>query len=178
MTQIQVKAQTSLKEAFVSVCRIKHLSLQTERSYWSYVKRFYAFHHKQCLRELGVNEIREFLSHMAVKEQVAATTQNTALCALRFLYREVYKIELPFITEVERAKRPSRLPVVFSRNEVKAILIQLKEEPRLVGNLLYGSGLRLREALQLRIKDVDFELNQIIVRSGKGQKDRRTLLPQ
>ena len=178
MSQFQVKTKASLKEAFISVCRFKHLSLQTERTYWSYIKRFYLFNQRRCLRELGVAEIREFLTHLAVRDQVSATTQKTALCALLFLYKEVYKTDVPYITEVTRPRRPPRLPVVFSHNEVKAILARLGGTSRLVVNLLYGSGLRLSEALQLRIKDVDFELNQIIVRAGKGQKDRRTILPQ
>jgi integron integrase len=177
MPQVQIKSEVSLKEAFISVCRFKHLSLQTERSYWNYIKRFYIFHDKRYLRELGVTEIREFLTHLAVKEQVSASTQNAALCALLFLYREVYKIDLPYISEIERARRPSHVPVVFSQDEVKAILTRLDGTPSLVTQLLYGSGLRLMEALRLRIKDIDFELNQIIVRDGKGQKDRRTLLP-
>jgi integron integrase len=177
MPQVQTKREVSLKGAFISVCRFKHLSLQTERSYWNYIKRFYIFHDKRHLRELGVTEIREFLTHLAVKEQVSASTQNAALCALLFLYREVYKIDLPYINEIERARRPSHVPVVFSQDEVKAILMRLEGTPSLVTQLLYGSGLRLMEALRLRIKDMDFELNQIIVRDGKGRKDRRTLLP-
>lgn len=177
MSQVQVKAQTSLKEVFISVCRLKHLSVQTERSYWSYIKRFYVFHHKRCLRELGVNEIREFLTHMAVKEQVSATTQNAALFALLFLYKQVYKVDMPYISEVVRAKQPDRIPVVFSRNEVKTILARLEGTPSLAVSLLYGSGLRLMEVMRLRIKDLDFELNHITVRASKGQKDRRTMLP-
>jgi site-specific recombinase XerD len=147
MLQAQVQRQTSLKEAFISVCRFKHLSLQTERSYWNYIRRFYIFHDKRYLRELGVAEIREFLTHLAVKERVSASTQNAALCALLFLYREVYKIDLPYISAIERARRPSRVPVVFSPDEVKAILTRLEGTARLVTQLLYGSGLRLMEAL-------------------------------
>ena len=157
MPQVQMKREISLKEAFTSVCRFKHLSLQTERSYWNYIKRFYIFHDKRYLRELGVTEIREFLTHLAVKERVSASTQNAALCALLFLYREVYKMDLPYISEIERARRSSRVPVVFSQDEVKAILTRLEGTPRLVTQLLYGSGLRLMEALRLRIKDIDFD---------------------
>ena len=122
-------------------------------------------------------EIRQFLTHLAAHDHVSASTQNAALCALLFLYRQVYKVTLPYIAEIERAKRPSRVPVVFNRDEVEAILMCLEKTPRLVASLLYGSGLRLMEALRLRIKDVDLEANQIIVRDGKGQKDRRTVLP-
>jgi integron integrase len=177
MSQAKSMIKPSLKDVFVSVCRFKHLSLETERCYWSYIKRFYAFHNKRYLRELGVPEIRQFLTHLAVNDRVTASTQNAALCALLFLYREVYKVNLPYITEIERAKRPSRIPVVFNRDEVEAILTRLEKTPRLVASLLYGSGLRLMEALRLRIKDVDLGSNQIIVRDGKGQKDRRTMLP-
>ncbi len=177
MSQAKAMVNPSLKEVFVSVCRFKHLSLETERRYWSYIKRFYAFHNKRYLRDLGVPEIRQFLTHLAVNDRVTASTQNAALCALLFLYREVYKVNLPYITEIVRAKRPSRVPVVFNRDEVEDILTRLEKTPRLVASLLYGSGLRLMEALRLRIKDVDLGSNQIIVRDGKGQKDRRTMLP-
>lgn len=177
MSQSKAMVKPSLKEVFVSVCRFKHLSLETERLYWNYIKRFYAFHNKRYLRDLGVAEIRQFLTHLAVNDRVTASTQNAALCALLFLYREVYKVNLPYITEIERAKRPSRVPVVFNRDEVEAILARLEKTPHLVTSLLYGSGLRLMEALLLRIKDVDLGSNQIIVRDGKGQKDRRTMLP-
>jgi integron integrase len=177
MSQSKAMVKPSLKEVFVSVCRFKHLSLETERLYWNYIKRFYAFHNKRYLRDLGVAEIRQFLTHLAVNDRVTASTQNAALCALLFLYREVYKVNLPYITEIERAKRPSRVPVVFNRDEVETILARLEKTPHLVTSLLYGSGLRLMEALLLRIKDVDLGSNQIIVRDGKGQKDRRTMLP-
>lgn len=177
MSQSKAMVKPSLKEVFVSVCRFKHLSLETEHLYWNYIKRFYAFHNKRYLRDLGVAEIRQFLTHLAVNDRVTASTQNAALCALLFLYREVYKVNLPYITEIERAKRPSRVPVVFNRDEVEAILARLEKTPHLVTSLLYGSGLRLMEALLLRIKDVDLGSNQIIVRDGKGQKDRRTMLP-
>ena len=130
--------KSSLKEVFISVCRFKHLSLETERHYWSYIKRFYSFHNKRYLRDLGVSEIRQFLTHLAVNDHVTASTQNAALCALLFLYREVYKINLPYITEIERAKLPSRIPVVFNRDEAEAILTRLERPPRLVASLLYG----------------------------------------
>lgn len=177
MSQAIAMVKPSLKQVFVSVCRFKHLSLETERRYWYYIKRFYAFHNKRHLRDLGVPEIRQFLTHLAVSDRVTASTQNAALCALLFLYREVYKVNLPYITEITPAKRPSRIPVVFNRDEVEAILARLENTPYLVTSLLYGSGLRLLEALRLRIKDVDLGSNQIIVRDGKGQKDRRTILP-
>ena len=122
--------------------------------------------------------MRQFLTYMAVEREVAASTQNVALNALLFLYRDVLEIPLPFIEGVVRAKVPKRLPVVFTRSEVKAILSQLKGTHWLVASLLYGAGLRLMEALRLRVKDVDFEANAITVRAGKGEKDRITVLPE
>ncbi len=126
---------------------------------------------------MGVEEITAFLTHLAVNEKVSASTQNQAFFALLFLYRDVLQIELPKIEGVIRAKRPEHLPVVFTPREAKAILENLAGVPFLVASLLYGSGLRLTEALHLRVKDIDFEMNQITVRDGKGAKDRTTLLP-
>jgi len=154
------------------------LSLKTENAYASYIRRYILFHQKRHPLEMGAPEIRDFLSHLAVRQHVAASTQNTAFCALLFLYRDVFKRELPKIEGVERARRPTRLPVVFTRTEVKAILSNLTGTPYLVASLLYGSGLRLMESLRLRVKDLDFEMQQLAVREGKGEKDRLTILPQ
>jgi integron integrase len=158
--------------------RLKHFSLKTEKSYLYYIRDFILFHNKRHPREMGVAEIRQYLSHLATDKQVAASTQNVALNALLFLYRQVLELELPYIDKIERAKRPQRIPVVFTRTEVKAILSNLEGIHHLMGSLLYGSGLRLSECLQLRVKDLDFEYQQITVRDGKGQKDRVTLLPK
>ncbi len=126
---------------------------------------------------MGVKEVEAFLTHLAVKSHVAASTQNQALSALLFLYREVLEQELPALGEVVRAKRPQRLPVVFTQEEVRAVLAQMEGVHALMAELLYGSGLRLLECLRLRVKDVDFGASQIVVRDGKGGKDRVTVLP-
>ena len=160
-----------------SVIRLRHYSIRTEQAYTNFIRRFILFHHKRHPREMGVDEIRQFLTFLAVEGNVAASTQNVALNALLFLYRDVLKISLPLIDGVERAKRPHRLPVVLSRDEVSRVLAQLSGTHLLMASLLYGAGLRLMECARLRIKDVDFELCQITVRDGKGEKDRRTLLP-
>ena len=127
---------------------------------------------------MGADQIRGFLSHLAVEGKVAASTQNQALCALLFLYRDVLQVDLPFVEGIERAKRPARVPVVFTREEAGRLLAQLTGTYHLLAALHYGSGLRLMEALRLRVKDVDFDYEQITVRAGKGEKDRRTILPR
>jgi len=159
------------------VIRLKHYSIRTEQSYIAYIKRFILFHNKRHPAQMGEDEIRTFLSDLASAKSVAASTQTVALSALLFLYREVLKKELPFIHGIERAKKPDRLPVVFTRSEVKEILGRLEGIHLLIASLLYGSGLRLMDALRLRVKDIDFERNQITVREGKGNKDRITMLP-
>ena len=161
-----------------NVARLKHLSRKTEKSYANFIRRFILFHHKRHPLEMGADEIRAFLSFLAVEQKVAASTQNAAFSALLFLYRDVLKRELPKLDRVERARRPKRLPVVFTRAEVQSIFPHLGGAPRLVASLLYGAGLRLAEALRLRVKDVDFGAGQIVVRDGKGEKDRVTMLPQ
>ncbi|MCA1634961.1 MAG: integron integrase, partial [Acidobacteria bacterium] len=133
--------------------------------------------HKRHPAELGADEIRQFLSHLAVEGNVAASTQNVALCAILFLYRDVLRVELPYVEGIERAKRPARVPVVFTRAEAAALLSRLSSTYKLIAGLLYGAGLRLTEALRLRVKDLDFEYMEILVRDGKGEKDRRTILP-
>ncbi|MDV2994931.1 MAG: Tyrosine recombinase XerC [Chroococcidiopsis sp. SAG 2025] len=157
--------------------RLKHFSLKTEKSYVYYIRDFILFHNKRHPKEMGADEIRAYLSHLAVERQVAASTQTVALSALLFLYRQVLQIELPYIDEIERAKRPEHLPVVFTRHEVKQILAHLDGVHHLIASLLYGSGMRLMECLRLRVKDIDFEYQQIAVRDGKGNKDRVTMLP-
>ncbi|HLL76777.1 MAG TPA: integron integrase [Pyrinomonadaceae bacterium] len=160
-----------------SAARLRHLSLRTEEAYSDWIKRFILFHRKRHPAEMGAGEIRQFLSHLAVAGRVSASTQNQALCALLFLYRDVLQIDLPYVEGIERAKRPARVPVVFTREEVGRLLGQLSGTYALIASLLYGSGLRLMEALRLRVKDLDFDYGQITVRSGKGEKDRRTVLP-
>ncbi len=160
-----------------AVARAKHLSHRTEDTYHNFIKRFILFHNKRHPKEMGADEITEFLTDLAVNGRVSASTQNQALFALLFLYRDVLKIALPRIEGVIRAKRPEHLPVVFTAEEAKAILARLSGVSFLVASLLYGAGLRLAEALRLRVKDVDFETGQITVRDGKGAKDRATMLP-
>jgi len=126
---------------------------------------------------VGATEVSEFLTHLAVVRRVAASTQNQALAALLFLYRHVLGQNRPWLENVERAKRPARLPLVFTKEEVKAILAQLQQQNWLMASLLYGAGLRLRECLSLRVKDIDFGYKQIVGRDAKGQKDRLTMLP-
>lgn len=129
-------------------------------------------------RRDGAEETRQFLTHLAVEAHVAASTQNHALCALLFLYRDVLRVELPLVEGIERAHRPARVPGVFTRQEVGRLLAQLPATSGLICGLLYGAGLRLMEALRLRVKDLDFDYGQITVRSGKGEMDRRTILPR
>jgi len=158
--------------------RFKHMSLSTEKSYVYYIKDYILFHHKRHPQEMGVDEVRVYLTHLAVDKNITASTQNVALSALLFLYRDVLKIDLPAIDHIGYARHSRRVPVVFTRAEVKAILSKLTGTPQLVASLLYGAGLRLNECLRLRVKDIDFEYCQITVRDGKGDKDRVTMLPK
>ena len=157
--------------------RVKHYSYRTELAYLDWIKRFIVFHDKRHPLEMGARQISEFLTHLAVQRTVAASTQNQALAALLFLYRDVLKQPIDLIEGVEHAKRPEKLPVVLTRNEVAALLDHLTGTSWLVASLLYGAGLRLLEALRLRVKDLDFYYRQILVRDGKGAKDRITILP-
>lgn len=157
--------------------RARHYSLRTEAIYLGWIRRFILANGRRHPRELGAAEVEAFLSRLAVRENVAASTQNQALSALLFLYRQVLGIDLPWMENVVRAKRPQRIPTVLSRDEVARLLAVMEGRPRLLAGLLYGSGLRLMEALRLRVKDVDFARNEIVVRDGKGGKDRRTVLP-
>ncbi len=167
-----------LLDCLRAALRARHYSLRTEEAYVGWVRRYVLFHGKRHPDEMGEAEINAFLTDLAVTKKVSASNQNQALSALLFLYRDVLGKSLDSLGDVVRARRPARLPVVLSTSEVKAVLSRLDGTPRLVATLLYGSGLRLMEALRLRVKDVDFALNQILVRDGKGQKDRRTMLPE
>lgn len=161
-----------------AVLRFKHYSLRTEQSYVDWIKRFIRFHGKRHPREMGEREITAFLTHLAVERQVAASTQNQAFSALLFLYQQVLKVEIGFLSAVERARRPAKLPVVLTAQEARAVLGQLEGTYGLMANLLYGSGLRLMECVRMRVKDLDFGYQQIVVRDGKGGKDRVTMLPR
>lgn len=157
--------------------RLKHYSLRTEQAYSDWIRRFIRFHDKRHPREMGAAEVEAFLTHLAVEGKVAASTQNQAKSALLFLYKEVLESELPWLDNVEQAKAPKRLPVVLTRAEVQALLTRLGGTHWLMASLLYGAGLRLMECLRLRVKDVDFARKEILVRDGKGFKDRVTMLP-
>lgn len=159
-----------------AVARMRHLSIRTEQAYVQWIRRFILFHHKRHPREMGEAEIRAFISDLAVNGGVAASTQTVALSALLFLYRDVLKKNLPYVADIERARKPKRLPVVFTREETKRILANLEGTQWLIAGLLYGSGLRLMECLRLRVKDVDFTAGQLSIRDGKGEKDRVTML--
>lgn len=157
--------------------RLRRLSLHTEKSYEAWIRRFFVFHGRRNPALMGSPEVREFLTFLARDQNVAASTQNVALCALLFLYRHVYGLENFDLQGGERARRPKRLPVVLTREEVATLLLQFEGVYALIGTLLYGSGLRLQECLRLRVKDIDFQARQIVVRQGKGDKDRLTMLP-
>lgn len=158
--------------------RLKHYSIRTEQAYLGWIKRFILFQGKRHPKDMGAEEVTQFLTHLAVQGNVAASTQNQALNAILFLYREVLKIDLPWLEGLQRAKKPARLPVVLTREEVRRLLAQLDGTTWLIVALIYGGGLRVMEALRLRVKDIDFHYKQLIVRDGKGQKDRVTTLPE
>ena len=157
--------------------RVRHLSYETEKCYLQWMRRFIAFHGRRHPRTMGANEVQAFLTHLAVRRRVAPSTQNQALQSLLFLYKRVLEVELPWLDEVVRAGRARHVPVVLSRAEVTALLGRLSGHHWLIANLLYGSGLRLAECLRLRVKDLDLDRKELIVRDGKGGKDRITVLP-
>src|SRR6266404_6035263 len=157
--------------------RLRHYSIRTEQVYINWIKRFILFHHKRHPTEMAELEVRQFLSHLARVGNVAASTQNQALSALLFLYKEVLKQDIGWLGDVERAKRLPKVPVVLSRMEVRKIFSKLIGTEKLMAGLLYGSGLRLMECVRLRVKDIDFAYAQVTVRYGKGGKDRVTMLP-
>src|SRR6266550_6217268 len=157
--------------------RARHYSRRTEETYVAWIRRYIFFHDKRHPAELGAPEVTRFLTSLAVDGHVAASTQNQALSALLFLYGQVLEVDLSWLDGIVRARRPERLPVVLTRDEVRAVLQRLEGAPRLMAWLLYGGGLRVLECCRLRIQDVDFSTNQIVVRGGKGDKDRVTMLP-
>ena len=172
------KKKIKLLEQVRITLRANHYSLKTEESYISWIKQFIIFNNKRHPSELGKEEIQKFINYLAVERHVSSSTQNQALQAILYLYKKIIKQEIGWISEVKNVKRIKHLPVVFSRNEAASIIKNLEGIPKLIVSLLYGTGMRLNECLNLRIKDVDFGMNQIIVRDGKGEKDRITLLPQ
>lgn len=172
-----MEAKLKLLDLVREKLRAKHYSYRTEQQYLAWIRRFIVHHGKRHSREMAAPEIEQFLSFLAVNQNVAASTQNQALSAILFLYRHVLALDLPWLDNIVRAQAPVRLPVVLSRQEVQSLLLHLDGQYHLIAQLLYGSGLRLMEALRLRVKDVDFEYSQIVVRDGKGHKDRVTVLP-
>lgn len=169
---------SKLMEEVRRAARLHQYSFGTERTYAYWIRGFILFHDKQHPKDLGAGEVEDFLSHLARDRHVSASTQNQALAALLFLYQKVLRQDLPWLSDIVRAKRPIRVPVVLSQDEVRRTLDAMHGMKWLVASILYGSGLRLIEALQLRIKDIDFNYLQFTVRDGKGRKDRRTVLPE
>ncbi len=158
--------------------RRRNYSYRTEKSYLRWIIRYIRFHNKKHPQNMNADQVVEYLNHLAIKRKVAASTQNQALCAILFLYKQILEIELHDLKHLQRAKESNHLPVVLSKNEARQIIGYLNKTPKLVVLILYGSGLRLSEGLRLRVKDIDFAYNQIMVRNGKGAKDRVTMLPE
>lgn len=161
-----------------ALIRTLHYSIRTEQAYVEWIRRFILFHKKRHPREMGQREIEEFLTHLAVDRNVSASTQSQAKAALLFLFQRVLKLDVDWLKDVVAAKRPQRLPTVLTVEEVHAVLSHLDGDVWLVASLLYGSGLRLMEACRLRVLDVDFGMRQVLIRNGKGAKDRITMLPE
>ena len=172
-----MEAKPKLLDLVREKLRAKRYSYRTEQQYIAWIRRFIVHQGKKHPAEMGAQEVEQFLSFLAVKQNVAASTQNQALSAILFLYRQVLGVELPWLENLVRARAPARVPVVLSRQEVQNLLANLEGHYHLIAQLMYGSGLRLMETLRLRVKDVDFEYSQIVVRDGKGRKDRVTVLP-
>ncbi|MDA3896875.1 MAG: phage integrase N-terminal SAM-like domain-containing protein [Desulfobacteraceae bacterium] len=172
-----MKTQPRLLDQVRDAIRLKHYSIRTEETYIGWIKRFIFFHNKRHPKDMGENEIKAFLTDLAVNKNVAASTQNQVFNALLFLYREVLKQDFGNFSDTVRAKKPKKLPVVFTKTEVKLIIDQLEGVKWLMAQLMYGSGLRLMECM-LRVKDIDFSYRQITIRDGKGGNDRITMLPE
>jgi integron integrase len=172
------KTAPKLLDQLRTAIRTKHYSIRTESSYIDWARRFIHFNNLKHPKDIGAKEVGEFLSHLAVDRQVAPSTQSQARAAILFLYREVLKIELPWLDEVITAKATKRLPVVLTPRETAALLAELNGTMWIIASLLYGTGMRLLECLRLRVKDVEFTRREIIIREGKGAKDRITMLPE
>ena len=177
MSQTTEPQRPNLLDQVRAAIRARHYSRRTEDAYVDWVKRFIVFHRMRHPATMGAPELTAFLSSLAVRCKVAPSTQNQALAALLFLYRNVFGEDLPWLDDVVRAKKPMRLPVVLSPTEVRRLLDRLDGTPRLMAATMYGTGMRLLECCRLRVKDVDFERRHIVVREGKGNKDRMTMLP-
>ena len=174
---MEIKTKPKLLDVVRIHLRTLHYSKRTEESYVNWIKRYIVFHKKTHPEKLGKDEIRSYLNHLAVERNVSASTQNQALQAILFLYKEIIHKEVGWIDDIKRPVKPKHIPVVFSKAEAHSVIQHMSGLPKLISSLLYGSGLRLSEALRLRVKDIDFEYRQIIVHDGKGEQDRITLLP-
>jgi len=157
--------------------RAKHYSIRTETQYVQWIRRFIFYHNKRHPIEMGAKEVEAFLTHLATEGRVSASTQNQALAALLFLYREIFELDLPWLDNVIRAKKSQRLPVVLSKDEVVRILGRMEGTYSLMARLLYGTGMRIMECCRLRVQDIDFDRREVLIRNGKGAKDRVTMLP-
>jgi len=176
MTSVTPPLLTQLRRAI----RTRHYSARTEEAYVQWVRRFIRFGSLRHPRELGPSDVTRFLSHLAVEGKVSASTQNQALSALVFLYKDVLDMPVGWLSALVRAKRPERVPVVFTKDEVRRVFVRLRDRgtPALVAGILYGTGMRLLEALRLRVKDIDFAKHEVVVRGGKGDRDRVTMLAE
>ncbi|NVK02533.1 MAG: integron integrase [Oceanospirillaceae bacterium] len=174
---MEVSKKTMLLDVVRQRIRLKHYSHRTEKSYIHWIRHFVRFHNRQHPRDMGKPEIESSLTYLAVERKVSASTQNQAFNALLFLYRKVLELKMPQLDNVQRAKKLQRLPTVLSPGQVRQVLSQLDGKYWVAGNLLYGSGLRLLECLRLRVQDIDYDMSQINVRAGKGNKDRITIIP-
>ncbi|HZR04105.1 MAG TPA: integron integrase [Burkholderiales bacterium] len=174
---MQARPIQQVLDALRQTTRVKHYSLRTEQAYAEWVRRFLDFSGNTDPSSLGLAEVQRFLTYLAVRRNVAASTQNQAKSAILFLYQEVLGTPLPWLGEIHSARAPSRLPIVLTRDEVARIVAAFRGTHHLIARLLYGSGMRLLEGLRLRVKDIDFSYRQIVVRNGKGAKDRMTMLP-
>lgn len=170
--------RSRLLDQMREILRLHHYSIRTEEAYLEWVKRYILFHNKRHPSEMGEKEVSAYLTHIAVNRHVSASTQNQALSAILFLYKKVLNLQLDWLEDVVRAKRPRNLPVVLTKQEVTLVLDTMIGTNALIARLLYGTGMRLMEGLRLRVQDVDFARKEIIVRSGKGNKDRVTMLPE
>jgi integron integrase len=166
-----------LLDAVREAIRIRRYSLRTERAYVHWIRRFILFHDRRHPAGMGAAEVAAFLSHLATEGQVAAATQNQALAALLFLYKAVLSVDLPWLDDVVRARRPKRIPAVLERDEVQALFAQMQGEAALMARLMYGTGMRIGECVAVRVKDLNLARRELIVRDGKGGKDRVTVLP-
>lgn len=177
LTSVAVSKPKKLLDQVSEALRTKHYAYRTEQTYVDWIKRYIIFHKKRHPKDMGANEIREFIAYLAAERKVATSTQNQALSAILFLYRTVLQKEIILPPELVHPSRPKRLPTVLTHAEAMSVINHMRGIPRLMAKILYGSGLRLMECMRLRVKDIDFDNHQIIVRGGKGDDDRLTILP-